>query len=70
MILVEKLHKLPPKCWMHSYNIKDICNYSLKDYLHKEQLPIPYHWHDNDMDIFDKACYGEIPQLGNHKPDE
>lgn len=22
------------------------------------------------MTIFDRACFGEIPELGNHKPDE
>ena len=33
-------------------------------------MPIPYHWQDSDITIFDRACYGEIPQLGNHKSSE
>ena len=33
-------------------------------------MPIPYHWKDSEMTIFDKACYGEILELKNHKPDE
>ena len=32
-------------------------------------LPISYHWND-DMDIFDKACYGEIPDIEGHKSEE
>ena len=61
---------MPPKEWLYDVNLKNEYNNSLKSYLQDNQLPVPYHWHDNDMDIFDKACYGEIPQLGNHKPDE
>ena len=33
-------------------------------------LPIPHHWHDDDMTIFDKACYGEIPNIEGHKSNE
>ena len=34
-------------------------------------LPVPKHWKDNDMTIFDKACFGIIP-LDNieHKSDK
>ena len=31
---------------------------------------MPYHWKDDDMDIFDKACYGEIVDIEGHKSDE
>ena len=60
---------MPPREWMHNYDTKS--NYDrLKTALECNNLPVPYHWHDDDMTIFDKACYGEIPELDDHKPDE
>ena len=30
-------------------------------------LPIPYHWENNeDMDIFDQAYFGIIPDINGH----
>ena len=31
---------------------------------------MPYHWKDDDMDIFYKDCYGEIVDIEGHKSDE
>ena len=45
-------------------------SYSITKCLRRFYLPIPHHWKDREMTIFDKACYGEIPKLGKHKPDE
>ena len=61
---------MPPREWMHSYDIKLCENETLKYYLHSYSLPVPRHWNDDDMTIFDKACFGIIPELGNHKSDE
>ena len=34
-------------------------------------MPIPYNWNDEqNMTIFDKAIFCEIPDIKNHKPDE
>ena len=33
-------------------------------------LPIPYCWNENDMSIFDQACFGIIPDIKGHKADE
>ena len=44
---------MPPREWMHSYNIKDINGKTLKDYLEYNYLLIPKHWKDNDITIFD-----------------
>ena len=46
---------------MHNYIISDYVYYTLKKYLEINLLPVPYHWSDNDMTIFDKVCYGETP---------
>ena len=46
---------------MHDINLKNRYGRSLEYYFKRGNIPIPYHWHQNDMDIFDKACYGEIP---------
>ena len=55
---------------MHDVNMKNSYDMSIRSLLLENNLPVPHHWHDNDMTIFDKACYGIIPKLGNHKPDE
>lgn len=34
---------MPPREWMHNYNIKDEYNRTLKDYLEDNDLPVPYH---------------------------
>ena len=44
---------MPPREWMHNYNIKDSYDYTLKDCLQEHNLVVPYHWNDNDMTIFD-----------------
>ena len=46
---------------MHSYEIKNKYDKTIKDYLKYHYIPVPYHWNNNDMTIFDKVCYGEIP---------
>ena len=62
---------MPPREWMHGYNIRFYYNYTLKDRLKNKNLPIPRHWiNDDKMTIFDKACFGIIPDIGKHKPDE
>ena len=55
---------------MHNVNIKNKKGESIRSLLHKNMLPVPHHWNNDDMTIFDRACYGVIPELGNHKPDE
>ena len=51
---------MPPREWMYNYDT--ISDYDrLKTALKYNNLPVPYHWDDNDMTIFDKLCYGEIP---------
>ena len=55
---------------MHDINLENNEEESIKTNLSDYYLPVPYHWHDNDITIFDRAYYGEIPELGNHKPDE
>ena len=35
---------MPPREWMHNYDIKDINDKTLKDYLEDNYLPIPKHW--------------------------
>ena len=54
---------MPPKEWMYSENIKDLTNRSIEDYLQGYYLPIPHHWKNNDMTVFDRACFGEIPNI-------
>ena len=51
---------------MHNYYIRDHYSNTLNYYLEKYNLPISYHWNDNDMTIFDKACFGEIPDITGH----
>ena len=63
MILVEKLHKLPPRCWMYNYNIKNLFGKTLKDYLIENKLPIPERWKDDGVTIFDKLIFNEIPDI-------
>ena len=70
MLLVINNQIIPPRQWMHNYYIMDNYKQTLKDYLEQYYLPVPYHWGDNNMNIFDEACYGIIPELGNNKPDE
>ena len=38
---------------MHSYDIINQDDKTLKDYFKRYNLPIPQHWNDNDMTIFD-----------------
>ena len=60
-MILAKNGIIPPQDWMHNYNIIDNNNKTLKYYLENNQLPVPYHWNNNDMTIFDKTCYEEIP---------
>ena len=39
MILANK-GIMPPRYWMHDYNIRDIYNKTLNDYLQENNLPI------------------------------
>ena len=61
---------MPPRCWMHNYDIKDKDGKTLKDFLEDSNLPVPYHWHDEDMTIFDQACFGIVPDITGHDPNE
>ena len=38
--------------------------------LYYNNLPIPHHWKDDEMTIFDKVCYGEMPNINGHKSEE
>ena len=54
---------------MHNYDTKN--NYDgLKISLRRNNLPVPYQWNDDDMTIFDKACFGEMPDIKGHKSNE
>ena len=61
---------MPPTYWMHDINMDSYFVRSIKTLLLWAKLPIPYHWHENDMTIFDQACFGEIPDITGHKSDE
>ena len=52
MILAYK-RIIPPREWMHDYDIKNNFNKSINDYLRDNYLPVPKYWNDNDMNIFD-----------------
>ena len=54
---------MPSKEWMHSLNIKNKYDKSLKNYLIDNNLPIPQHWKDNKMNIFDQACFKIVPNV-------
>ena len=54
---------IPPREWMHDVNMKNAFEMSIKSLLLRNYLPVPHHWHDDDMTIFDKACYGIIPSI-------
>ena len=43
-MILAKQEIMPPKEWMHNYDIKDINDKTLKDYLEDNYLPIPKHW--------------------------
>ena len=47
---------------MYNYDTRSDYN-RLKTTLKCNNLPVPYHWHDDDMTIFDKACFGEMPDI-------
>ena len=46
---------IPPRYWMHDIDLCDDSYYNrtLKTYLEDRKLPIPRHWSDDDMTIFD-----------------
>ena len=52
MLLVRRFI-MPPREWMHDPNIENAHGNSLKYFFECKNFPIPYHWHDNDMTIFD-----------------
>ena len=52
-MFLAKKKIMPPREWMHDYNLKDSDNRSLKYHLKNNNLLVPYHWYDNDMTIFD-----------------
>ena len=52
---------------MHDNNIKSKDNISLKYYLEENILPMPYNYDKDKMTIFDKACYGIIPNSIGHE---
>ena len=45
---------------MHSYDIKNNFNKSLKYYLKESKLLIPLHYKDEDIDLIDKVIF-DIP---------
>ena len=56
---------------MHSYDIKDKIGCSLDHSMYMFLRPVPKHWKNEDeMSIFDKAYFGIIPDITNHKPEE
>lgn len=55
---------------MHDINIKTKQGQSIYSLLSEATIPIPYHWHDEDMTIFDKTIFGDIPELGYHDPSD
>ena len=61
---------MPPKKWIHDLNITSTTGESIKSLLQKNNLPIPKYWDNNDMTIFDQACFKIIPKINNHKPEE
>ena len=56
---------------MHNYNIKNNDNKTLKDLMIVFKLLIPHEWNnESKMSIFDKAYFGIIPDITNHKSEE
>ena len=56
---------------MHGYNIVDKYRDTLKDIMIKRYMPIPHEWKNKqEMTIFDKAYFGIIPEIDNHKSGE
>ena len=53
MIYIKIYNNLPPIKWMHDIDLKNSNDESIKTLLQAIHAPIPYHWNDNDMDIFD-----------------
>lgn len=63
-MILAKNGIIPPKEWMHDDSIIDYQDESLSDILAKHYLCSPKHWLDeSEFTIFDKACYGEIPNI-------
>ena len=56
---------------MHNYNIKNKNGKTLKDLMIENYMPILNEWQDVDkMSIFDKAYFGIIPDIAEHRSDE
>ena len=56
---------------MHSFDIEDEHYGTIPSYSSLSCLPIPEHWeNENEMTIFDWACFGVTPNINGHKPDE
>ena len=46
---------------MHDIKLKDRYCESIEINLRENQLPIPRHWKDGELNQFDLAIYGKIP---------
>ena len=69
-MFLAKHGNMPSKYWYHDSDMKDKSGNSIRYFSKEALLPIPKHWCDNEITIFDRACFGETIELGNHKPDE
>lgn len=56
---------MPPRYCMHDIDVYKLdSNETLEDIMIENHLPIPNERKDiNKMSIFDKACFGEIPDI-------
>ena len=57
---------------MYNYDIRDwFYSKTLKDAMIENYMSVPHEWQDEDkMSIFDKAYFGIIPSIEEHKADE
>ena len=51
---------IPPRRWMHDNKIENNFGQTIGSLLQDNKLPVPKHW-DNDMTIFDQACFKIVP---------
>ena len=52
-MILAKNGIIPPKEWIANTSLENMINQDIKRNLQLGLLPIPTHWGNNDLDIFD-----------------